>query len=407
MSFYKFDEDDLFLNTVQTYPQNKFYIQSGSVYINNQPHISGANTDNIIGVPRGFISLYEYNIDRPANNSIYPFVYKDASKNSFKSYDRGAWDALPYIDATTGEATKIISSYNMSASISRFYIDPPDTHGSIYKWPGVSFIANTTGSIIASLENIFNHYSYISPHYQYSSSLGDKSEQTGSLITIPSIAYGSNIKKGTVSLKYYITGTLVGELSDYRQNGDLIQIGPEGSTGSGSVAGSILYNEGFIFLTGSWDLDSHSIKYDNASATTSKWIHFGYGMHDAASIALTTLSASYSLDFSGSSQFQTMTMLAHATYNELNHSTNPTFVSSSNSFSVSTGSYQYVEQAKQITNVVSSSFTDEDPKFEKTVYLSKIGIYDKDKNLIGIAKMATPVRKTEADQYTFKLKLDI
>ena len=34
-------------------------------------------------------------------------------------------------------------------------------------------------------------------------------------------------------------------------------------------------------------------------------------------------------------------------------------------------------------------------------------IYDKDKNLIGIAKMATPVRKTESDQYTFKLKLDI
>ncbi len=400
MAFYKFDEDDLFLNTVQTYPQNKFYIQSGSVYINNQPHVSGANTDNIIGVPRGFISLYEYNIDRPTNNIIRPFVIKDGLKNTFKTVSKSTYQALPI-------GSQVFSSYNMSASISRFFINAPDNLGSIYKWPGVADKGNFTGSIIASLENVFNHYSYISPHYQYSSSLGDKSDQNGSLITIPSIAYGSNIKKGTVSLKYYITGTLVGELSDFRQNGDLIQIGPEGSTGSGSVAGSILYNEGFIFLTGSWNLDSHSIKYDNASATTSKWIHFGYGMHDAASIALTTLSASYSLDFSGSNQFQTMTMLAHATYNELNHSTNPTFVSSSNSFSVSTGSYQYVEQEKKITNVVSSSFKDEEPKFEKTTYLSKVGIYDKDKNLIGIAKMATPVRKTEADQYTFKLKLDI
>ncbi len=400
MAFYKFDEDDLFSNTVQTYPQNKFYIQSGSVYINNQPHIRGTYRDNIIGVPRGFISLYEYNIDRPTNNFIRPFVIKDGLKNTFKTFSKSTYQTLPI-------GSQVFSSYNMSASISRFFINAPDNLGSIYKWPGVADEGNFTGSIIASLENVFNHYSYISPHYQYSSSLGDKSEQNGSLITIPSIAYGSNIKKGTVSLKYYITGTLVGELSDFRQNGDLIQIGPEGSTGSGSVAGSILYNEGFIFLTGSWNLDSHSIKYDNASPTTSKWIHFGYGMHDAASIVLTTLSASYSLDFSGSNQFQTMTMLAHATYNELNHSTNPTFVSSSNSFSVSTGSYQYVEQAKQITNVVSSSFTDEDPKFEKTTYLSKIGIYDKDKNLIGIAKMATPVRKTEADQYTFKLKLDI
>ena len=34
-------------------------------------------------------------------------------------------------------------------------------------------------------------------------------------------------------------------------------------------------------------------------------------------------------------------------------------------------------------------------------------IVDDDKNLIGIAKVATPVRKTEDKQYTFKLKIDI
>jgi len=32
---------------------------------------------------------------------------------------------------------------------------------------------------------------------------------------------------------------------------------------------------------------------------------------------------------------------------------------------------------------------------------------DKDRKLIGITKLATPIRKTETDQYTFKLKLDI
>lgn len=57
MSFYKFDEDDLFVNTVEANPEFKFYIQSASVYINNYPHMSGANTDNIIGVPKG---LFHY-----------------------------------------------------------------------------------------------------------------------------------------------------------------------------------------------------------------------------------------------------------------------------------------------------------------------------------------------------------
>ena len=66
---------------------------------------------------------------------------------------------------------------------------------------------------------------------------------------------------------------------------------------------------------------------------------------------------------------QTMTMLAHAKYGELNYSNKP--------------------------------------KFKKTVYISKVGIYDEEKNLIGIAKVATPVRKQEDHDYTFKLKLDI
>ena len=39
MALYKFEEDDLFLNTVEAYPQNKFYIQSGTVYINNFPNL--------------------------------------------------------------------------------------------------------------------------------------------------------------------------------------------------------------------------------------------------------------------------------------------------------------------------------------------------------------------------------
>ena len=94
-------------------------------------------------------------------------------------------------------------------------------------------------------------------------------------------------------------------------------------------------------------------------------------------------------------------MLAHAKYQDLNHSNNPTFISSSDTLSVSTGSTRYVEQEKVIKNVVSSSFTDKPPVFEATTYLSTIGIYDKDKKLIGVAKMATPVRKTNADQYTF------
>ena len=48
-----------------------------------------------------------------------------------------------------------------------------------------------------------------------------------------------------------------------------------------------------------------------------------------------------------------------------------------------------------------------DPDFEKVTYISKVGIYDENKNLIGIAKVAVPIKKTIKNNYTFKLKLDI
>ena len=35
------------------------------------------------------------------------------------------------------------------------------------------------------------------------------------------------------------------------------------------------------------------------------------------------------------------------------------------------------------------------------------GIFDKDKNLIAVAKVANPVKKTIEQDYTFKLKLDL
>ena len=380
MSYYKFEEDDLFINTIEAYPQYRFYVQSGSIYINNMPHIPGINQDHALGVPEGFISLYEYNIDRPSGNNIYPFLSKEGYKDTFKTVTKLQYNV-------TGAGDVITSSYNMSASISRDY-----------------YSTSTRGRINA-LRNVFDHYSYLSPHYQYSSSLGDKSSQTINLISIPSIAYGSKIKKGSMNLKFYISGSLIGELKDENHNGELIQVGPAGSTGSGSVAGVVLYKEGFVALTGSWDLDSNSIAYD--STGTSKWIHFNYGANDGNSPALTTLSASFLMDYKGTTHTQTLTMFAHAKYGELNHSNNPTFVSSSDQFNVSTGSLQYIEQPKQIKNVVYSEFTDQEPEFKKVTYISKIAIYDDEKNLIGIAKVATPVRKTEEKQYTFKLKLDI
>ena len=169
MSLFKFDEDDLFTNTIKAYPEYRFYVQSGSVYINDSVQISGSNTNNIIGVPKGFVSLYEYNIDRPANNSIFPFIEKDGHRTSFKTVSKTSYNTSLLFGNTSD------GSYNLSSSISRYYYD------------------SSARSRLFALKNTLNEYAILSPHYQYSSSFGDKNTQTVNLISIPSILYGSSI----------------------------------------------------------------------------------------------------------------------------------------------------------------------------------------------------------------------
>ena len=72
-----------------------------------------------------------------------------------------------------------------------------------------------------ALKNRLNHYRYLSEHYAVTSDMSggwDKSKQELNVISIPSIFYGSKIKEGSVSLKYYVSGVLQAELLDEKEN---------------------------------------------------------------------------------------------------------------------------------------------------------------------------------------------
>ena len=62
---------------------------------------------------------------------------------------------------------------------------------------------------------------------------------------------------------------------------------------------------------------------------------------------------------------------------------------------------------RRIKNLATSSFATYNAPFRRRVYISRIGIYDESKNLMGLATLADPVLKEEDEDYTFKLKLDI
>tara|TARA_R110002020_G_scaffold59538_21_gene162288 strand:+ start:4624 stop:6492 length:1869 start_codon:yes stop_codon:yes gene_type:complete len=287
---------------------------------------------------------------------------------------------------------------------------------------------------ITALKNTLNYHTRLSPHYAFSASVPGSGIERNfakcemNLISIPSIYYGSKIKPGTVDLKFFLSGSVAGRLQDITQRGELIQTGPENGTGSpdgsgqGRVAGVVLYEEGFIILTGSWGLIAgsnqpsvHKENYESNSAKVNpSWVHFGARMPGDGTPTVPSSnhvsSSAFEIAFSGTTYIPTLTMLAHAPLGRLNHSNNPTYPSYGQSTVVvpKTSQRLYREnESRTIKNTISSSFKNATASYEHQTFISKVGIYDNNRNLIAITKMATPVKKTQEAEYTFKMKLDL
>ena len=107
------------------------------------------------------------------------------------------------------------------------------------------------------------------------------------------------------------------------------------------------------------------------------------------------------------SETQVQTMFAHAGRGQVNYSNNPTFIQYGQDEIEVTVSQLYVENpVRKLANFTSSSFATYNAPFKRQVYVSRVGIYDENKNLLGVATLADPVLKEDNEDYTFKLKLD-
>ena len=590
MPLYKFGQNDIFYNRIKAHPNCNFYIYDGSVYYNRRPRLPGAFVTSTPNVPPGSISLYELNVDRVSGSIednerdhsvarpdiIYPFIYKSGDNNRFRAVNLAQVDGREQLFAEVANYGDLLTgSYPMSASIEKEHMPvghvrtAADNIAAAIRdevilprgdlaHPGVfaefGYPEKTMkGSKISALRNTLDYYTYLSPHYAYSSSSmakepespsiidWNKGEQELGLLSVPSMFYGREIQKGTVNLKFYITGTLVGELRDENKNGELVQVGPSSSPYSGSTAGVVLYKEGFMLLTGSWDLTAnpvaatatvrlqaipndndtitlidsddnefvfkfttdnattdgtfhadgtsinvglagaiitaaasnlattvnnvsslditaaadtstaeptvtftqgtggragntvikivsdnisaptpskftggvnggygspHTEKYISSTPSSPRWIDFAQTI--AVGTGIDIPSSSFEIDFMGTNYVPTITMLAHARKNQLNFSNNPTYIKHGQPLVAASGSTKFLENPNlEIKNTVSSSYGNFTASYARQTYISKIGIYDDNKNLIGIAKVATPVKKTEDRDFTFKLKLDI
>ena len=107
----KFGPDDIFYNTVKTYPQYTLDYKLNEAYINNRQTQGNR-------VRSGSVSLYEINVDRPLGTDlVFPFITKGENVNDFAFSNTGDAESIPnYVQIQVG--TDITSSYPLLISTS-------------------------------------------------------------------------------------------------------------------------------------------------------------------------------------------------------------------------------------------------------------------------------------------------
>ena len=410
---YKFKENDILQNTVIARPKYRFSFYNGSLYINDDTgpgvYESGSirigdlnltpTTDLTIVTDLGIGYLKKKkengtvtNLDAKVvtGSAVIPFTIN----REFVRESGGTYDTVYTSTDTIFKFLSLKNSIENKKPSSKVF--DFDLYFNDAGLPAINKNQTTEGS----------NDSKVSP------------KQSLNLLTFPNIFYGDFATPGSVTASFYKGGELIAKATDSKKDGRLIeQI--NSSIGVGTVAGFILYEEGAIVFTNTGSLNTNEEPYiqptSSAGSSVSddaRWIHFASYLKIASSGNSITGSA-YSLEFQGSHPKDVLTIFAHAPKNELNWSNNPTYLlqSGSNSkdrYLAITGSKSYVENSKvQVKNIVSSSFPTYSASFEPTTYIRTVGVYDEDRNLIAVAKVANPVKKTTEQDYTFKLKLDL
>ena len=388
---YRFGPEDILHNNMTTHALYDVTMFSGSAYINNA-RFQGSD------VPSGSISLHEINVDRTAIGAalVYPYIVKGESFFTFNNVSAATYNAAVPGSVLTG-------SYPMTASLERELIPATALPSAT---PGSTDAYFTARKKMIALQNTMNFYRNLSNFYEYTGSY-----MTGdvNMISIPSIFYDAGIKKGSVSLKFYFSGSLMDEAKDEKQNGELIST--MGLT-SGSVVGVVLYNEGFLLLTSSAAISNDNYDtytYNKAILLKPSWKYFG-AYTGSATAHVPPSSSVYDISFRATNTVPVTTMFATVQPGELTNSQNPTWISSSagdwrSKTRVTSGTYVELDTLP-IKNTIQSQYCRFDQDFQKQTFISKIGIFDEEKNLIAVAKIANPVLKREEDSYTFKLKID-
>ena len=156
------------------------------------------------------------------------------------------------------------------------------------------------------------------------------------------------------------------------------------------ACGLIFYQAGVVVISGSVfnDQDDGGILHNTNTSTSTLGSGFGNtGFNSVTASTIETMADNirnriYNIQFNNTTELNSTIYFCRMNHNEFNYSTNPTYVSGSK-----------IRVKTKSTDV-------------PVAYVTSIGLYNSNNELLGVAKLSEPLRKDPSQEYTIRCRLD-
>lgn len=292
--------------------------------------------------------------------SVYDYPYLSSSANHIFDISAGFSSDSALSSSAGTQTAKKINMYNQMAQILVGY----DTTGSILKF-------DRDGDLTS----------------------GDKIKEAF-FLSFSRLLTKDEIKKGSFELKL-LTGSAnttpanvltigdYGAATDYRTNSPAGEYGilyTSSAAAAGTGVGLIYYQAGIAVLTSSVFNGNFGPRSDTSTYTSSVGTYLTSGSITGSCNGLRN--RLYNVQFNNTTELNSTVYFCRANHNEFNYSSNPTYLSSS----------QIV-----VKNEAS------DPPIS---YITTVGLYSADNELLAVAKLSEPLKKTIDSELTIRVRLD-
>ena len=331
----------------------------------------------------------------PITGSIVSGTYGD---NNIKNYAHGMFQSIydyPYLSSSANHIFDVTVGYSANSGL-----------------------VATSNNQNSKKRNIYDQMAQVLVPYDISGNIqafdqngnlqetGDKKINNAFFVNFARLLTKDEVKKGTFTISFFTGGVPAGRtgqltISDYGASSSFKVNSPTGEygllyTGSGDAGGDneersvghVYYQAGICVLTG-------AIFSNNFTGSASEYCGFGtedsmFGSYTASFTGSTIQAFSdgvrnrlVNIQFNNTTELNSTIYFCRANVGDYNYSSNPTYLSASK-----------------------IRVKGDMPFNEPISYITTIGMYSPNNELLAVAKLSEPLKKTPSNELTLRVRLD-